>query len=328
MKKNIIILMIIASCGTYSGCKTVEHVFSFDILYKRKSLLKTDTVTYQYKTVINKSASKCNYRMESNNRIVIFINDTLFTFFKKPKLYTIQKKNKYLSFIRPICSISRELKKNPVVNSANDTIKINKSIDSTNNFNYLYVLKNDRIRYIEKVIQSEGYEQYESYKYTNYIKTKYNINKELSLLLNEYTKYVKPIQKTPKVINYIEFEGNYLDGKPFKSSLFNKKKVLYFFWHKKCFPCVISMPKIEELFKKYNNIEVLGVNTVEKASEVRKFTIKNNINFTNIVSKDTRIKEFPFFIIVDNKRIIYSSSGASDEQFNKLDSIFTSMTKK
>jgi putative cell wall-binding protein len=171
MKKNIIILMIIASCGTYSGCKTVEHVFSFDILYKRKSLLKTDTVTYQYKTVINKSASKCNYRMESNNRIVIFINDTLFTFFKKPKLYTIQKKNKYLSFIRPICSISRELKKNPVVNSANDTIKINKSIDSTNNFNYLYVLKNDRIRYIEKVIQSEGYEQYESYKYTNYIKT-------------------------------------------------------------------------------------------------------------------------------------------------------------
>jgi thiol-disulfide isomerase/thioredoxin len=266
--------------------------------------------------------------MESNNRIVIFINDTLFTFFKKPKLYTIQKKNKYISFIRPICSISRELKKNPVVNSANDTIKINKSIDSTNNFNYLYVLKNDRIRYIEKVIQSEGYEQYESYKYTNYIKTKYNINKELSLLLNEYTKYVKPIQKTPKVINYIEFEGNYLDGKPFKSSLFNKKKVLYFFWHKKCFPCVISMPKIEELFKKYNNIEVLGVNTVEKASEVRKFTIKNNINFTNIVSKDTRIKEFPFFIIVDNKRIIYSSSGASDEQFNELDSIFTSMTKK
>jgi len=46
------------------------------------------------------------------------------------------------------------------------------------------------------------------------------------------------------------------------------------FWASWCLPCAKSMPKMEELQKKYPDIKILGINLDDKATRARHFLKK------------------------------------------------------
>ena len=106
------------------------------------------------------------------------------------------------------------------------------------------------------------------------------------------------------------------------SNSFRNKVVLLDFWEVWCGPCLVSMPKVQELYKKYSSkgLGVYGMISEKDQLDVAKLMVsKRKIYFPMLQSNEELNKTFgilavPTYILVDrNGTIRFTYEGFSDE---------------
>ena len=94
------------------------------------------------------------------------------------------------------------------------------------------------------------------------------------------------------------------------------KLLMLDFWYAACKPCIKASADLEYLQKKYHNkLVVLGMNTLDNASKIKRHNKKHHITYESLLcSRDTKkayhVRSFPsFYLINEDGLIVYSSSG-------------------
>lgn len=110
-----------------------------------------------------------------------------------------------------------------------------------------------------------------------------------------------------------------LNGDDVQLSQFRGKVVLIDFWAVFCKPCVIALPKIQEIHKKYNDKElvVLAINVSEDKNKIQKFIEENGYTFQVLldsgnmnVQKNYGVIGIPHTYIIDKQgKVAYSRIG-------------------
>lgn len=110
-----------------------------------------------------------------------------------------------------------------------------------------------------------------------------------------------------------------LNGDDVQLSQFRGKVVLIDFWAVFCKPCVIVLPKIQEIHKKYNDEElvVLMINVSEDKNKIQKFIEENGYTFQVLlgsgnmnVQKNYGVIGIPHTYIIDKQgKVAYSRIG-------------------
>lgn len=105
-----------------------------------------------------------------------------------------------------------------------------------------------------------------------------------------------------------DFTAVDLDGKTRRLSDYRGKVVLLDFWFDSCGPCVRDAPKLAAIHRRFRarGFEILGVNSVDKPEEVRKFMAEYGTNWPQIlegqeapVHKLFRIEGRPAYYLLD-----------------------------
>lgn len=132
-----------------------------------------------------------------------------------------------------------------------------------------------------------------------------------------------------------DFTLNTLDGKKVSLKEFRGKVVFLNFWATWCPPCVIEMPAMEALHKRFKDkgLIVMAVNSEEGAAKVSKFIKKKSYTFLVLldsagsVSADTyRAIGFPTTYLINRRgMVIGKAEGArawdSQESFGLIEEI-------
>ncbi len=110
-----------------------------------------------------------------------------------------------------------------------------------------------------------------------------------------------------------------LNGDDVQLSQFRGKVVLIDFWAVFCKPCVIVLPKIQEIHEKYNDEElvVLAINVSEDKNKIQKFIEENGYTFQVLlgsgnmnVQKNYGVIGIPHTYIIDKQgKVAYSRIG-------------------
>lgn len=110
-----------------------------------------------------------------------------------------------------------------------------------------------------------------------------------------------------------------LNGDDVQLSQFRGKVVLIDFWAVFCKPCVIALPKIQEIHEKYNDEElvVLMINVSEDKNKIQKFIEENGYTFQVLldsgnmnVQKNYGVIGIPHTYIIDKQgKVAYSRIG-------------------
>ncbi len=107
------------------------------------------------------------------------------------------------------------------------------------------------------------------------------------------------------------------------------------FWYMACYPCILSIPHLNDVFNKYDSktLTVLGLNAIDNSEKslrrFPKFLNYNNIEYPIVlVDKDVpkayKIFAYPTLILADkNKQILYTQSGFSESFGKTIDSLIS-----
>lgn len=116
-----------------------------------------------------------------------------------------------------------------------------------------------------------------------------------------------------------DFISKNLNGDDVQLSQFRGKVVLIDFWAVFCKPCVIVLPKIQEIHEKYNDEElvVLMINVSEDKNKIQKFIEENGYTFQVLlgsgnmnVQKNYGVIGIPHTYIIDKQgKVAYSRIG-------------------
>jgi thiol-disulfide isomerase/thioredoxin len=118
-----------------------------------------------------------------------------------------------------------------------------------------------------------------------------------------------------------------LDGKP--KPLPQGKVTLIDFWATWCEPCRVSMPRVQQIWKKYQpaGLELYSVDTDDDTDsrdpEVREFLIKNRLSFPVVLDDGSASKAFsvaslPTMVLLNKQgRVIWSDVGALTQRREK-----------
>ena len=85
------------------------------------------------------------------------------------------------------------------------------------------------------------------------------------------------------------------------------KVVVLNFWFPQCRPCVMEMPELNTLVKKYQDKNVVFLSiTFEKKEAVKKFLSNTEFNYTHITNNETilsdyKVAAFPTQVLIDQK---------------------------
>lgn len=108
------------------------------------------------------------------------------------------------------------------------------------------------------------------------------------------------------------------DGRVVRISEFRGKIVLLNFWASWCFPCIIEMPAMEKLHKrfKHRNFVMVAINLQESAEQVKQFLKDHKLTFMTlldskgIVGTEFGIRSIPTTFILDKEgRLIGKALG-------------------
>jgi thiol-disulfide isomerase/thioredoxin len=111
-----------------------------------------------------------------------------------------------------------------------------------------------------------------------------------------------------------------LDGA--KTPLPQGKVTLVDFWATWCEPCRISMPRVQQIWKKYHpaGLELYSVDTdddsPDRDPEVREFLLKNKLDFPVVLDDGTatstfKVANLPTMLLLDKKgKVIWTDVGA------------------
>ncbi|RLC47185.1 MAG: hypothetical protein DRI23_11615 [Candidatus Cloacimonadota bacterium] len=116
-----------------------------------------------------------------------------------------------------------------------------------------------------------------------------------------------------------DFKLENIEGKQVKLSDFQKEGlVILDFWATWCVPCKNSLPKLNELHKKYDNVNVVTICTDKprKKSEAISHVKSNKFKFhtlfdsKKVVQKQFNVTNIPFSLIIDQDgTILYEHTG-------------------
>ncbi len=119
-----------------------------------------------------------------------------------------------------------------------------------------------------------------------------------------------------------DFQVATLRGDSVSSAVFSGKVTLLDFWEVWCGPCLVSMPKVEQLYRKYSRqgLQVYGItHEVQQLDAVRRLIAKWQLSFpmvtgTGQVRKAYGLEAIPLYVLIDRKGIVrLVSQGFSDE---------------
>jgi thiol-disulfide isomerase/thioredoxin len=107
-----------------------------------------------------------------------------------------------------------------------------------------------------------------------------------------------------------------------KIILSSNTPLLIDFWENWCGPCVASLPKVENLHKRYSRkLQVIGI-IFQNREEAIRLIEKKNITFQNAIGKSELMKTFsinswPRYFLVDKNGIIQKEYHGYSEQIER-----------
>lgn len=102
-----------------------------------------------------------------------------------------------------------------------------------------------------------------------------------------------------------------LDGKPYQSDYAKNKYTLIDFWFSSCKPCLVTFPKLKEIYTQYHDkgfeIEAISVDTKKQIEDWKKTVSKYNLPWINVLDEEKKfsqanhINSFPTSFLVNKK---------------------------
>lgn len=126
------------------------------------------------------------------------------------------------------------------------------------------------------------------------------------------------------------FEGRfYSNGTLFRiNDYIGEKIIILDFWYTHCPPCVLAIPALSELSSQYQDIIVLGLNSIDNQSRSQKslkeFLDRRKINYDIIMTQAEvdmmyKVSRYPSLYIIDlDGKIAYAEVGYDEESFEEL----------
>lgn len=337
------LLLLITTCqNNFDKQKTQLVSYDFTVNYKIKRLFKDDTLSknYHIKSYQRNDSLKtllfAKFYPENKAYFEIQIPDTLFyvniaqskVYMKNPRK---NSKDLFYRITKMYQLTEQKLKSKTgrrlIIN--NDTLtEIN--TDSTAIYQYVFS-KTGKLKFASMFLKFKTYHQYEAYTF------KYLKQQNIQNLSTKDT--LKNLFKKYKFTDIAKIKQNTFKEK--KLSLFpvlkgirlNKYHIqqvkpeltLYEYWHTSCYPCILSIPDLERLQKKYpKKLKIIGVNQVDKDSlRVLNFIKNHHINYEILLTDfDSLTYSYPtYFLINANRKILAREEGYSKKVIKNLDSI-------
>ena len=126
------------------------------------------------------------------------------------------------------------------------------------------------------------------------------------------------ILKTPHISQPVEIQLKDVYGNMIRLADFRGKVVFLNFWATWCPPCIIEMPSMEKLHRRYKdkNFAMVAINLQETDAQVKSFFEKFKLSFTALLDSDGEVATWfgvgslPTTIVLDKEgRIIGSALG-------------------
>jgi len=150
--------------------------------------------------------------------------------------------------------------------------------------------------------------------------------KEIDRLLKEVG-----IQSVPDKSPPVDFVLPDLQGRIISMSEFRRKIVFLNFWTTWCYACIIEMPAMEKLHKKFRNRDfvMVAINLQESAEMVKQFFKDHKLTFTTLldtkglIGAEFGIRSIPTTFILDKDgRIIGKALGPREWDGDKATALF------
>lgn len=103
-----------------------------------------------------------------------------------------------------------------------------------------------------------------------------------------------------------DFTAYDIEGNKISLNSLKGKIIVLNFWFTQCKPCIVEMPKLNKLVKKYKNDVVFLSITFDKKETVKKLLVNREFNYTHITDNESilssyNVNTFPTHIIIDQK---------------------------
>lgn len=129
-----------------------------------------------------------------------------------------------------------------------------------------------------------------------------------------------------------EFTLPDLNGKAFGSASWREGLLLLDFWYKSCAPCLLAMPHLEQLHRKYGaeGVKVYGINGTDKdAADLALFLQKQEVSYPTLMDAGgalaaaLRVSGYPTVILADMKtrKVVYARPGYTPELATELEQV-------
>lgn len=126
------------------------------------------------------------------------------------------------------------------------------------------------------------------------------------------------------------FKVTDLSGNLVKLKNYAGKVVLLDFFYKSCYPCLLSIPTMNRLYKKYHNqgLEILGLDIYDKdVNELSMFLKNQGVEHTialceKEISASYQVSAYPTFYLINKEgKIVYAKIGYNDNLENVLEEL-------
>lgn len=128
-----------------------------------------------------------------------------------------------------------------------------------------------------------------------------------------------------------QWSAQTLDNKIINSADFEGKVVLVDFWGTWCPPCIKSMPDIQKIHEKYDEVVVIGIAVKDEINKVKNFISNKKFTYTIIpdgtdIAKIYKVAEYPTLYILNTKgEVVYREKGYNSKGFEEWSNIIESL---
>ncbi len=128
-----------------------------------------------------------------------------------------------------------------------------------------------------------------------------------------------------------------VDKKVFQLDDYRRKIIILDFWYMSCYPCLKTIPVLNQLYQKYkagDKIEVLSINTDKKHTELLPgFIDSKHIKYPVLLGGDTiaheyHVRSYPTLFIINKGIIAHVEEGYYDGLLEKISRIVDSLLTK